>query len=133
MRKRLYVNKEIQRPLMVILTLFWIVSVLILGVVFFIAFYTALGTVDIGPYARMHLSTVYKHAIVLYVILGFLLIIAGILLLLKISNKIAGPLSRLQKVLDEQDKETLKNFELRKGDYLNSFVKSLKNFFNRDE
>lgn len=132
MRKKLFVNKEIQKPLLVRLSVFWIASVIILGTIFYGASIIAMGSVDIGSYARQHLNAIYSHALVLFIISAVIVIIIGIILLLKLSNRIAGPLSRLQNALDNGDKEEVLSFSIRKRDYLYSFIQSLKNFIGKN-
>lgn len=130
MRKKLYIDKSIQKPLVNTYLLLFIAGYVVLGLIFLLAFKISFSSIDLGEYARHYADTVFMRAEIIYLLFFVIYLPISYFIVLKISNRVAGPLTRIERALEEGDIENIKALTIRDKDLLHNFLEVVKNFVN---
>lgn len=130
MRKKLYIDKSIQKPLVSTYLWLFIAGYVVLGVIFLLAFKISFSSIDLGPFGRSKVNAIFLRAVIMYLLFFVIYLPISYFIVLKISNRVAGPLTRIERALEEGNIENIKSLTIRNKDLLHNFLEVVKNFVN---
>jgi hypothetical protein len=110
-----------------------IVAVMIVvAITFYATFHLTLSTAQLGRYAEARLGEVFAWMNWLLVVECVVFALIGGFLSLKLTHKVAGPLYRMEKMIQEAiAKGTAEEIKIRQGDELHNLVTELNSLINK--